>query len=70
MAKSIGNSVAKPTHQQIAERARAIYEHKGKVPGQDLENWLEAEAQLMSAQSGSKEQKPELRANAKVASHQ
>ena len=48
MAKGIGNSVRKTTHQEIAERARAIYEQKGRVPGHDVENWLEAEAQLLA----------------------
>lgn len=37
---------APPTHEQIAVRARLIWEAKGRKPGQDKENWLEAEAQL------------------------
>lgn len=35
-----------PTHQQIAERARAIWLGRGCVAGEDEHNWLEAEAQL------------------------
>jgi hypothetical protein len=34
------------THQQIEERARAIWKQKGCPAGQDEKNWLEAEAQL------------------------
>ncbi len=34
------------THQQIAERASAIWKQKGCPAGQDEKNWLEAEAQL------------------------
>jgi hypothetical protein len=35
-----------PTHQQIALRAKAIWQAKGCKSGQDKENWLEAETQL------------------------
>ncbi len=34
------------THEQIAQRAREIWVKRGRVPGQDEKNWLEAEAQL------------------------
>jgi hypothetical protein len=46
MAKSSKSNEIKPTHQQIAERARQIYEESGRIPGRDLENWYAAEAQL------------------------
>jgi hypothetical protein len=36
----------KITHEQIALRAREIYMKRGCRPGQDEQNWLEAEAQL------------------------
>ncbi|UCD49324.1 MAG: DUF2934 domain-containing protein [Phycisphaerales bacterium] len=36
----------RPTHQQIAERARAIWLGRGCVAGEDEHNWLDAEAQL------------------------
>jgi hypothetical protein len=39
-------SSAEPSHEQIAERARAIWIRGGCVPGQDQPNWYEAEAQL------------------------
>lgn len=34
------------THQQIADRAKAIWQKKGCPVGQDEKNWSEAEAQL------------------------
>jgi len=46
MAKKLGTTDRKPTHEEIAERARAIYAQNGGVPGHDLDNWLAAESQL------------------------
>jgi hypothetical protein len=40
-------SQARPTEEQIAARARAIYEARGSSPGHDLENWLQAETELL-----------------------
>lgn len=37
------------TEEQIAERARTIYEQSGRLPGRDLDNWLLAETQLREA---------------------
>jgi len=34
------------THEQIAERAKQIWQQRGCKPGEDEQNWLEAEAQL------------------------
>jgi hypothetical protein len=36
-----------PTHDQISQRAREIWERRGYPQGQDREIWLEAEAQLI-----------------------
>ncbi len=47
MAKNSA-SPSRPTHEEIAQRARAIYEQSGRIPGRDLENWLAAEAQLLA----------------------
>ncbi len=58
MAQRIGNHDGKPTHEEIARRAREIYERSGRVPGRDLENWLEAEAQLSAARKTEREPKP------------
>jgi len=37
---------ATPTYEQIAHRAEEIWKKKGCLPGQDEQNWLEAERQL------------------------
>ena len=34
------------THEQVAERAKAIWQDRGCVPGFDEQNWYEAETQL------------------------
>ena len=34
------------THEQIAERARIIWQKRGCIPGEDERNWNEAETQL------------------------
>ncbi len=39
-------TVKTPTYDQIAQRAREIWTKKGCLPGQDEQNWLEAERQL------------------------
>jgi hypothetical protein len=37
---------AAPTYEQISQRAQEIWMKKGCLPGQDEQNWLEAERQL------------------------
>jgi hypothetical protein len=37
---------ATPTYEQVAQRAAEIWKKKGCLPGQDEQNWLEAERQL------------------------
>jgi len=49
MAKTLNKMETKPTHDQIARRAYEIFEKSGRVPGQDIQNWLEAERQLVTA---------------------
>ena len=58
MAKKLGNGETRPTQEEIAQRARAIYEQSGRVPGRDLDNWLQAETQLMAARKSVPESKP------------
>ena len=41
-----------PTHEQIAARAKRIWEIKGCPSGKDDENWREAEAQLLEECQG------------------
>lgn len=40
------------THDQIAQRAYDIWKAKGRIPGRDHQNWLDAEAQLRSEHTG------------------
>ncbi len=35
-------------HDEIAKVAHELYEKSGRVPGRDLENWLEAEKIVMA----------------------
>jgi Protein of unknown function (DUF2934) len=47
--KPTGNSRkagVRPTYDEIAARAFAVWEARGKPMGRDMENWREAEAQL------------------------
>lgn len=44
--KMPGSKTAAPTYEQIAQRAQEIWTKKGCLPGQDEQNWLEAERQL------------------------
>jgi hypothetical protein len=37
-----------PTNEQISQRAQEIWKKKGCLPGQDEQNWLEAERQLVA----------------------
>ncbi len=45
-ATKSSKSAATLTHEQIAQRAEVIWQQKGCQPGQDDQNWSEAEAQL------------------------
>ena len=37
--------------EQVRRRAFEIYEQRGREDGQDLDDWLQAEAEIMSKQS-------------------
>lgn len=39
--------VRRPTHQEIAARAYQIYLERGRVDGHDVDDWLQAEYELM-----------------------
>lgn len=41
-------------HDEIAKVAYELYEKSGRVPGRDLENWLEAEKIVMARHKGQK----------------
>jgi hypothetical protein len=47
MAKTLDQK--RPTHDEIARRAYAIFEQEGRPEGRELEHWLRAEAQLNAA---------------------
>jgi outer membrane protein TolC len=38
-------------HERIARRAYELYEQRGRQEGRDLEDWLNAERQLVAAES-------------------
>jgi hypothetical protein len=41
-------------HDEIAKVAHELYEKSGRMPGRDLENWLEAEKIVMARHKGQK----------------
>ena len=43
------NETATPHAETIAKRAYELYLQRGSVPGYELDDWLEAEAQLSGA---------------------
>ena len=46
------NSTRDIPHEQVAARAAAIWDRKGRPHGQDHQNWLEAEAELRAELTG------------------
>ncbi|HEX2862255.1 MAG TPA: DUF2934 domain-containing protein [Lacunisphaera sp.] len=44
-------TLAQPTHEEIAQRARELWESRGQPSGQDDTIWLEAERELHQASS-------------------
>jgi hypothetical protein len=38
-----------PSHDAISNRARELWESSGQIDGRDLENWLQAEKELLEA---------------------
>jgi hypothetical protein len=48
MAKKFGSTQYRPNHEDIARRAQEIYLANGSREGSDVENWLQAEAQLLA----------------------
>lgn len=44
---------ASDLQQAIGQRAREIYEKSGRIAGRDVENWIQAEAEILSEQKGS-----------------
>jgi hypothetical protein len=46
------NETATPNGDAIAKRAYELYLQRGSVPGHELDDWLEAEAELSRAAAG------------------
>jgi outer membrane protein TolC len=42
---------ATPTREDIAQRAYALYEARGREDGHDLDDWLQAERELLEEES-------------------
>lgn len=40
------------SHEAVSQRAFEIWERNGRPPGSDLENWLQAEAELRGSSLG------------------
>ena len=49
------NETATPDAEAIAKRAFELYLQRGSVPGHELDDWLEAEAELASAAAAPEE---------------
>ena len=39
--------IKKPTHEQIAARAYELYVNRGRIDGYDMDDWFQAEYELM-----------------------
>ena len=51
VSREPATSAAKPSFQAVSRRAFEIWEGSGRLPGRDLENWLQAESELRSSSS-------------------
>jgi hypothetical protein len=43
-----GNDLPAHHHEAIQKRAEEIYESSGRIPGHDIENWIQAEQEIRS----------------------
>ena len=68
MAKQFERPDLPPTHDEIAQRAYALFEENGRHPGHEMENWLEAESQLMAAIESKAKGRPNANGAAKSSS--
>lgn len=48
------STAVRPTEEDIAFRAHQIFLERGATPGQDLDDWLQAERELTAAAEGLK----------------
>jgi len=70
MAKQFEQPEHGPSHDEIAQRAYTLFEKSGRAPGHDMENWLQAEAQLMASRKARPETRQNSNGSAKSASRQ
>jgi hypothetical protein len=54
---SVASKMALPTREQIAKRAREIFLARGGAPGNELDDWLQAEREF-KAESGKGTENP------------
>jgi len=70
MAKQFERSEQGPTHEEIAQRAYTLFEKSGRVPGHDIDNWLQAEAQLMADRKAKPETRQQSNGSSKSSARQ
>jgi len=70
MAKQFEQPEHGPSHEEIALRAYTLFEKSGRAPGRDMENWLQAEAQLMAHRKAKPETRQNSNGSARSASRQ
>jgi hypothetical protein len=46
--QNLGVAKNQPTQEEIALRAYRLYMERGRAPGNELEDWIEAEHQLLA----------------------
>ena len=59
-------TVARPTEQEIAFRAHEIFLKRGATPGSEIDDWLQAERELVAATKHTASAKPSAPAKASV----
>ena len=57
-------AVGLPTDQDIALRAHQIFLDRGSIPGHDLDDWLQAERELIAASVATPQPQPKTQAAA------
>jgi hypothetical protein len=57
-AANQGDEASRTLRQAIERRARELYEQRGRVAGHELEDWLQAEAEVTQTTSPPPERKP------------
>jgi hypothetical protein len=53
LAIEVRQPSSSPTREEIEVRAYEIYERRGRIDGNDVEDWLQAESELLQEAAGS-----------------